>query len=355
MALSSGNVALHLAVEALGLRAGTGVLVPTMTFAATTEVVRYLGATPILVDCHTDTLNLDPADVDRKVADLRAGRLPVPLTGDADVEGILPVHVGGWMVSSDAMATTADRHGVWVVEDAAHAFLSAWSSREQEPWRRCGANTAQVTAFSLYANKPTTTGEGGVAVTDDDQLADRMRMMSLHGLSQNAWQRYGAEHCDYRIIAPGYKYNLTDIAAAIGIHQVRHGEELRRQREAIAQRYFETLGGLDEVELPVRPTSSRRHSWHLFPIRLRLDRLTIDRNQFIQELRERGIGSSVHWRPLHLHPYYQETFGWRPDHFPVATREWERLISLPLYPSMDFDACDRVSSTLRNIAKRCRR
>ena len=178
-------------------------------------------------------------------------------------------------------------------------------------WRRCGENTAAVTCFSFYANKTITTGEGGMAVTDDDQLAERMRQMSLHGLSHDAWKRYGGNSAwDYRIVAAGFKYNLTDIAAAIGIRQLRRAEEMRRQREAIARDFRRALADAEQIELPPEPPD-RIHSWHLFPIRLKLDRLAIDRNAFIEEIRRRGVGCSVHWRPLHLHPYYEETFGWR--------------------------------------------
>jgi perosamine synthetase len=227
-----------------------------------------------------------------------------------------------------AVATWARERGLWVVEDAAHAFPASWRSGPEAPWIRCGENTSTVACFSFYANKTITTGEGGMAITEDEKLAKRMRMMSLHGLSQDAWDRYsGGRSWDYRIVAPGFKYNLTDMAAALGIHQLARAEEMRREREAIASRFREELAGLEEIELPPAD-SDRIHSWHLFPIRLRLDRLSIDRNAFLDALKDAGVGCSVHWRPLHLHPYYQETFGWRPTDLPVATEVWERLISL---------------------------
>ncbi len=353
VAVNSCTAALHLAVEALNLGARQAVLVPTMTFAATAEVVRYQGAVPVLVDCDPVTLNMDLEDAAQKLKELRAGR--TPLDPKLEVVGIIPVHVGGLMLDMEQVQTFADSHGLWVIEDAAHAYPAAYRKRESEPWRRCGEDTSAVACFSFYANKTITTGEGGMAVTDDDDLAGRMRLMSLHGLSHDAWKRYaGNTAWDYRIVAPGYKYNLTDVAAAIGIHQVARAEEMRQQREALARCLRTTLCDLEAIDLPPEVTN-RIHSWHLFPIRLRLERLAIDRNTFMCEMREAGIGCSVHWRPLHLHTYYQEVFGWQPEHLPVATREWERLISLPLYPGMGGEDREYLTETLRRLCLQHRR
>jgi dTDP-4-amino-4,6-dideoxygalactose transaminase len=325
-----------------------GVLVPTMTFAATAEVVRYQGAIPILVDCVPGTLNMDLNDAERKMERVRNGSLPIGR--DVDVRGIMPVHVGGLMVNMDDVAELARRHDLWTVEDAAHAFPAAYQTNGQPAWRQAGEHTASVTCFSFYANKTMTTGEGGMAVTDDQQLADRMRCMSLHGLSKDAWNRFrtGASW-DYKIVAPGFKYNLTDIAAAIGIHQLERAEEMRKQRAAIARFYIERMSHIEEIELPPDPPD-RVHAWHLFSIRLHLDRLAMDRNTFIQELNRCGIGTSVHWRPLHLHPYYVDEFGWNAADFPVATREWERLVSLPLFPGMETDEMEYV---VKHVAEIC--
>jgi perosamine synthetase len=350
LAVNSCTAALHLAVEALGLHPGQAVLVPTMTFAATAEVVRYQGAVPLLVDCEPGTLNIDLADAARKIADLRAARTPLDPT--LEVVGILPVHVGGLMLDMDAVRAFAEERGLWLVEDAAHAFPAAYRGAADKPWRRCGEDTAAVTCFSFYANKTITTGEGGMAVTADDRLAARMRQMSLHGLSHDAWKRYsGNSAWDYRIVAPGFKYNLTDIAAALGNCQLRRAEEMRTERESIARHYLRAFAGLDRLELP--PDSADRiHSWHLFPIRLNLNKLSIDRNRFIEELRSRGIGCSVHWRPLHLHPYYAESFGWRPEHLPVASEQWTRIISLPLFPGMREEEVKHVVETVRALCCR---
>ena len=355
VALNSCTAALHLATEALGLAARQAVLVPTMTFAASAEIVRYPGALPVLVDCEPETLNLSLEDAQRKVDDLGSGRLPAALHRTGDLVGIIPVHVGGLMFDVAKLREFAERHGLWVVEDAAHAFPAAWRSRRDEPWQRCGERTADVTCYSFYANKTITTGEGGMAVTERDDLAERIRSQSLHGLSNDAWGRYTAKGSwDYRITAAGYKYNLTDVAAALGLRQLVRAESLRLERERIALRFIEHLGDVEEIELPRLP-ADRIHSWHLFQIKLRPERLSIDRDRFLAELRERGIGFSVHWRPLHLHPYYQETFGWRPEHFPVASAVWQRTISLPVFPAMSDEEAGSVTGAVREICRRFRR
>lgn len=352
VAVNSATAALHLAVEALGLKAGQAVLVPTMTFAATAEVVRYLGAIPVLVDCDPVTGNLDLDDASRKLGDLRAGRLSPRLPQDAKVVGIIPVHVGGMMIDMEAVGAWAAARKLWVVEDAAHAFPAAFRRSSRLKWRRCGENTSAVSCFSFYANKTITTGEGGMAVTEDSTLAERMRLMSLHGLSHDAWGRYsGGGSWDYRILAPGYKYNLTDIAAAIGIHQLARAEEMRLAREEVARQYREELAAIEELELPPNPPD-RIHAWHLFPIRLRLERLSVDRNRFMEELKKAGVGCSVHWRPLHLHPYYTKTLGWRKADLPVATALWPRLVSLPIFPRMRED---EIGTVVRAVVALCRR
>lgn len=355
VAVNSCTAALHLAVEALGVRPGDAVLIPTMTFAATGEVLRYMGAIPILVDCDPLTLNMNLEDAARKVADLRAGRLPGAIPRDAPLVGVIPVHVGGLMMDPAAVQAFADRERLWVIEDAAHAFPAAARPAADAPWRRCGEGTAAVSCFSFYANKTITTGEGGMAVTDDPALAERMRLMSLHGLSQDAWERYtGGRTWDYRIVAPGYKYNLTDVAAAIGIPQLARAEAMRLEREEIAGRYDRAFGEIDELGLPARD-GDRVHSWHLYPIRIHLDRLKIDRNAFIDGLKDAGVGCSVHWRPLHRHPYYETTFGWRPDALPVASEVWESLVSLPIFPGMREEESDFVIRTVASLCESNRR
>jgi len=351
VAVNSCTAALHLAVEALGLEHGHAVLVPTMTFAATAEVVRYCGAFPILVDCDAGTLNIDLEDAERKLTSM-GERLPYNGNSEPRPVGIMPVHVGGLMADIRALRAFATRHSLWMVEDAAHAFPAAWRMNETEAWQQCGEHTADVSCFSFYANKTITTGEGGMAVTDDAELEERIRLMSLHGLSKAAWSRYSTDGSwDYRILAPGYKYNMTDIAAAIGIHQAARAEEMRKDREKVAYRYINAFGSTAEMELPPVDTN-RIHSWHLFPIKLRLDTLDIDRDAFIQLLKLRGVGCSVHWRPLHLHPYYQKMFGWQPEDCPRATEVWERLVSLPIFPDMTEREMKYVVSVVKELCQK---
>lgn len=338
IALNSCTAAMHLALEALELRAGQGVLVPAMTFAATAEVVRYFDAVPLLVDCDpvTGLLDWDAAET----ALLRAQARGVA------VVGIIPVHVGGLMLDPDRLAAFAAEHQLWTVEDAAHSFPAA-AQRGDGSWLRCGEGTADVSCYSFYANKTLTTGEGGMATTNRADLAERMRLMSLHGLSKDAWGRYAGGPWDYRIVAAGFKYNLTDIAAALGRRQLARSETMRLAREAIARRYRAAFADVAALELPPAP-ADRLHAWHLFPVRLVLERLRVDRDTFVAQLRERGIGFSVHWRPLHLHPYY-ENLGWSPDDLPVATALFPRLVSLPLFPSMSTAEVDSVVAVVRAL------
>lgn len=347
VAVNSCTAALHLAVEALGLRPQQVVLVPTMTFAATAMAVCHQGAVPLFVDCDPVTCNLNLADAEKKLADLKKGR--VPLYAGLTPVGIMPVHVGGLMMDMEHVRDFARRHQLWIVEDAAHAFPAAYRAAEATSWRRCGENTADVSCFSFYANKTITTGEGGMAVTEDPRLADCMRRMSKLGLSSHICDRsFGNGSWDYQIVAPGFKYNLSDIAAALGIQQLRRSQELQRQREAIARKYLSSLADCEQIELPpLRP--DRIQSWHLFPIRLKLERLRIDRRRFLELLWERGVSCSVHWRPLHLHAYFQEIFGWRPEDFPVASEVWMRSLSLPLFPDMRAEEQSHVIAVIRDL------
>ncbi|MEM7587385.1 MAG: DegT/DnrJ/EryC1/StrS family aminotransferase, partial [Acidobacteriota bacterium] len=312
-------------------------------------------AVPILVDCDTETLNMSLADAERKLAEVRSGSLQ-RISGEASkVVGMVPVHVGGRMLDVAELQAFAERHRLWSVEDAAHAFPAAWRASEDAAWQRSGERTADVTCYSFYANKTITTGEGGMVVTESDELAERIRSLSLHGLSNDAWGRYTSKGAwDYRIVAAGYKYNLTDIAAALGIHQLARAEAMRREREEIALELIDSLAGADEIEIP-RVPENRIHSWHLFQIKLRLERLTLDRDAFLEELRSAGIGFSVHWRPLHLHPYYRDTFGWRPDDLPNATEVWRRTVSLPIFPGMSMEERGAVSEAVLEICRRFRR
>ena len=349
VAVNSCTAALHLAVEALGLTQGQAVLIPTMTFAATAEIIRYQGAIPILVDCDPITGNMCLKDAASKMEQLELDDLPNAMPDHLKVVGIIPVHVGGMMMSVEATQRFARDRDLWIVEDAAHAFPASCKD-DAAGWRRCGEATADISCFSFYANKTITTGEGGMAVTDNSKVADRMRLMSNHGLSNGSWERgLQPDSWDYKILAPGYKYNLTDIAAAIGIHQLKSAEEMRCKREELAHIYMKGFADVDEIELPYENREKRVHAWHLFPIKIKPERLSIERDEFMKALGEAGIGCSVHWRPLHLHPYYQSAFQWRPESFPVATSLWKRLISLPFYPTLSKKEATYVVDTVREI------
>lgn len=351
IAVNSCTAALHLALEAIGLQRGELVLVPTMTFAATAEVVRYFDAIPVFVDCDPVTLCMDPQALADTLASLSAGRAVAGITPPyGRVRTIIPVHYGGQMVDVDAIAATATRHELPVIEDAAHTLPAFYRAGASAPWRRVGT-TADITCFSFYANKCITTGEGGMAVTDRDDIAERMRLMSLHGMSKDAWKRFmGNGAWYYEIVAPGFKYNLTDVAAAIGLCQLEQVEQLWQARCEIARALREQLADVAELQLPVE-LPNRRHAWHLFAVQLDLSRLCIDRARFIDLLNERGIAASVHWMPLHMQPYYRQTFGYAADSFPVAAAVWPRLVSLPIFPGMTQEETAAVASAVKAIVR----
>ncbi|MDA9981413.1 DegT/DnrJ/EryC1/StrS aminotransferase family protein [Gammaproteobacteria bacterium] len=355
IALNSCTGALHLGILSLGIDASQAVLVPTLSFASAAQVVRETGAKPILVDCDPLNLNIDLTDADRKIAELGQGANVEAFPADLSITGIIPVHVGGLMSSPMEIQGFARRHQLWIVEDAAHAFPAAWQDPCTGNWKPCGEDTAHVTCYSFYANKTITTGEGGMAVTDNADLANRIRTMSLHGFSKDAWKRATTDlEWDYEIRSQGYKYNMSDVAAAIGLRQLKRSEEMRQRREDIAECYLSAFQDLDQIELPPNP-GNYIHSWHLFQIRLRLGNLLIDRDQFYRELKAHGIQSSVHWKPLHLHPLYREQYGWTPEQFPVATRVWKTLLSLPIYSSMSPGERNYVISVVRELCQRHRK
>jgi len=345
VAVNSCTAALHLSLEAIGLQRGELVLVPTMTFAATAEVVRYFDAIPVFVDCDETTMCLSPTAVRRTLESLATS---VAVAGVAPpfgkVRAVIPMHYGGQMVDVAAIRAIANEFGLAVIEDAAHTLPARFRENANSAWRAVGT-TADITCFSFYANKCITTGEGGMAVTDNEALADRMRLMSLHGLSKDAWKRYSPRSWYYEVVAPGFKYNLTDIASALGRAQLTRANALWQHRRALAERYVEALAHVPGVGLPTE-IANREHSWHLFPIRLDLDVWRQGRNAVIEQLKEVGVATSVHWQPLHLQPYYRETYGLTPGMFPVAESLWPRLISLPMFPSMTDEDIDVVVNAL---------
>jgi dTDP-4-amino-4,6-dideoxygalactose transaminase len=334
VAVNSATAALHLALKAVGVRERDEVIVPTMTFAATAEVVLYLGAKPVLVDCEPDTLNMDP------------GRLSAAVT--PRTKAIIPVHFAGQPCDMTNILRFAHAHELKVIEDAAHALPASYHSRMI-------GSIGDITCFSFYATKTITTGEGGMATTDNPDWAKKMRMLSLHGISHDAWNRYGAEGSwYYEILSLGYKYNLTDIAASLGLEQLKKCDALAAARRRIAEAYDAGFADLAEIRTPVcRP--GIQHAWHLYVIQLELERLTLDRRQFIEALREKNIGTSVHFTPLHLHPFYRRNFGYRPGDFANASSVYESIVSLPIYPKMTAADVDDVIAAVRNIVETHRR
>jgi dTDP-4-amino-4,6-dideoxygalactose transaminase len=325
VAVNSCTAAMHLALEAIGLESGDEVITTTYTFAATAEVVRYFGARPVLVDVDPTTLCIDPAKVEAAVT--------------SRTRAIIPVHIAGLAAAMDDIRAIAAPRGLKVVEDAAHALPTKYKGRMV-------GTLSEFTCFSFYATKTLTTGEGGMICTDNEAWAEHCRVMSLHGISRDAWKRYSAEGSwYYEIASPGFKYNLTDIAAAMGLVQLRKANRMRERRAQIAGRYTAAFQAIPELEPPPEAPADGQHAWHLYMLRLDLDRLSIGRAQFIEELKRLSIGTSVHFIPLHLHPYYRETYGYKPEDFPVAYREYQREVSLPIYSKMtDGDVQDVIDA-----------
>ncbi len=328
VALNSCTAALHLALEAIGLQEGDEVLVPTMTFAATAEVVTYFKAKPVLIDCLPTTLNMDPELIERAIT---------PRT-----KAVIPVHFAGQPCEMGSILEIARRHDLRVIEDAAHAFPASYKGKAI-------GSIGDYTCFSFYATKNITTGEGGMVTTDDPDQADRIRRMSLHGLSRDAWKRYTNQGSwYYDIVAPGFKYNLTDMAAALGLTQLHKAERFWKTRERYAALYAEGFRDLPEIT-PLMIHDDVQHAWHLYVIQLDLDRLRISRQAFIEGLQQKQIGCSVHFIPLHLHPYYRETGHYSRADFPVASQVFDRMVSLPLYSKMSEEDVHRTIQAVREL------
>lgn len=335
LAVSSCTAGLHLTLNAIGVGPGDEVITCTFTFAATAAVILHCGARPVLVDCLPDTLTIDPAQVEAAIT--------------SRTKAILPVHFAGHPCEMVEILAIARRHNIPVIEDAAHALPAAYHGQ------RVGT-LGDLAAFSFYAGKNITTGEGGMVTTDNDEYAERIAQRRLHGLDRDAWKRYTDQGSwYYEITYPGFKYNMTDINASLGIHQLRKCDRFHTVRNRYAALYLEGLGPLSEITLPtVQPEIE--HAWHLFPIRLNLESLTVGRDDFIELLRQEKIGTSVHFIPLHMHPYYRQMCGYRPQDFSHALSAFERIISLPLYPEMtEEDIRDVIRAVTKAVAAHRRR
>ena len=331
---NSATAGLHLALEALGIGAGDQVLTTPYTFTASAEVIRYLGADPVFADIDPRTFNLDPT-----AATAAAGRCE-------RLKALLPVHIAGQCCDMDALGTLAGKLRVPVLEDAAHAFPATFAGRPV-------GTLSEVTVFSFYATKTITTGEGGMVVSRDERLLRRVRTMRLHGIDRDVFDRYvsAAPQWYYEVVAPGFKYNMPDIAAALGIQQLKKARRFLERRIAIARTYSEALAGLP-LRTPVVARPADVHSWHLYIIQLELESLTIDRARFIELMAEQGVGCSVHFIPLHLQPYWRDRYNLKPDSFPVALDAYQRAVSLPIYTRMTDVDVERVIRAVRSIATR---
>ncbi len=328
VAVSSATAGLQLALEVAGVGRDDEVLIPTIAFASIANGVVHLGAKPVFVDVHPDTLNIDPVSCEARIG---------PRT-----RAIVPVHHGGHPCDMDQVLAIAAANDLAVIDDAAHALPASVGGRTV-------GTLGDLTCFSFYATKTVTTGEGGMVTTARADFAKRLRLLSLHGIDKDSWQRHGA--CDswrYEVVAAGYKFNMTDVAAALGIEQLARMDELRAARAHAAARYDLAFADLPEIEVPVI-REGRESSWHLYMIRLDVDALTIDRSGFMRALDRAGISTSVHFIPLHTQPYYRALRGDRPEDLPNAVAAFERIVSLPLFPGLTDDAIDRVVEAVRRV------
>ena len=337
LAVSSCTSALHLALVTLGIGPGDAVITTPMTFCSGVNVIEHVGARPILVDVEQDTLNIDATRVEEALKRLSKEREGVR------VKAILPVHLYGHACDMEALLWMAEEYGLEVIEDAAHALPAKYKGRMIGA--PVGASKVRVlSCYSFYATKNLTTGEGGM-LTGPPELVEEARIWGLHGMSRDAWKRYSSEGSwYYEVVRAGFKYNMTDMQAAIGLHQLKKLESFHARRREIVRRYNAAFSPLAEFQTPVeRPEVE--HAWHLYVLRLNLDCFELSRNRFIEELKARNIGTSVHFIPIHLHPYYRDRYGYRPEDFPVAYHEYQRIVSLPLSAKMsDQDVEDVIEA-----------
>jgi dTDP-4-amino-4,6-dideoxygalactose transaminase len=334
LALNSATGAMHVALAALGVGPGAVVITTALTFASGVHVIEQIGARPVLVDVEPDTLNIDPAQAARAARSLRSGER---------LAAFMPVHLYGHSCDRAALIELAQEHGCALVEDAAHSFPASYDGKMIGAGEDVGIPV--LTAFSFYANKNLTTGEGGM-LTGPANLVEEARLWSLHGMSRDAWKRYQGSHDSwyYEVIRPGFKYNMTDIEAALGIAQLPKIAGFGLRRAEIAARYNQAFQRLEALQIPAC-RSGIEHAWHVYALRLNLNKLKISRDEFIEELRRKNIAASVHFIPIHVHPYYRDKYGYRPNDFPVAYSEYQRLVSLPIYPTMlDRDIEDVIEA-----------
>lgn len=351
IAMNSCTAAMHVALEAIGTKRGDLIFIPALTFAAGAEVVRYFDAIPVFIDCD-ETFGMDPVKLETAIQSALNGQ---PVGGHkppyGELRAVMPMHYGGFPCKIEEIGAIAAKYNLPMIEDAAHCAFSELKTKDGS-WQFAG-RFGVVGTYSFYANKCITTGEGGMAVTDDDDIAARLRVMSLHGMSKDAWNRFSDKGSwYYEIIAPGFKYNMTDMAASLGVEQLKKAELYRQQRTKITSRFNEAFKDLPQLQLPPNSPETARHSWHLYAIRINLDALTIDRAKFIDELKERGVGTSVHWMPLPMNPYYREILDYHEGMYPVAESYWPRLVSLPVFPAMRDEEVEHVCASVREVCQK---
>ena len=343
LAVAHCTGALHLALFALGIGEGDEVITTPFTFTATAEVMAYLGAKPIFVDIEPNSLNIDPAKIEETLASNKLKR----------ARALLPVHFAGRACDMDRLQSIAERHGLKIVEDAAHA-LGSTLTMERRGKIKIGT-IGDLSCFSFYATKNITSAEGGMITTEDAALAEKIAVASLHGMDRDAWKRYDQSGSwYYEIHDVGFKYNLSDVHAAIGLAQLKRADDFMRRRTEIALAYNEAFRAEPSLEVPdLAPGLD--HAWHLYVLRLRTEQLKIGRNHFVEHLRERGVGVSVHCIPLHMMHFYQQRYGYRTGDFPVSEDVYSRCLSLPIYPAMSAEDRTYVIETVLTAAREYRR
>jgi len=328
IAVNSCTAALHLSLLAIELKADDEVILPTMTFTATAEVITYFNAKPVFIDCDPDTLLMDPEKIEEKIT--------------KKTKAIMGVHYAGQPCDINKILKIAKKHNLKVIWDAAHALPTTYKNKSI-------AKFSDLTCFSFYVTKTITTGEGGMITTNNKTYAEKIRIASLHGMSRDAWKRYQkGGSWFYEIVMPGFKYNLTDIASSIGLEQLKKCSDFKNEREKIATDYNKAFDNIDEIKtLKIMPYGTT--AWHLYPIQISLEKLTLSRNEFIDELTKKGIGSSVHFIPLHMQPYWKKTYKLQDSDCPVASHVYDRMLSLPIYQGMKQSSIKAVIKSVIEI------
>ena len=333
LAVNSATSGLHLALEAIGVGAGDAVITTAYTFTATAEVIRYLGADPILVDIDPQTFNIDPELIRQEISK------------NDNVKAIIPVHFAGQACEMDEILAIAKEYDIKVVEDAAHALPTTYKGTTI-------GSISDITVYSFYVTKTIATGEGGMITTENKDYLARMKTMRLHGINRDVFDRYTSDKPSwfYEVVEPGFKYNMTDVAASIGIHQLKKARDFQQRRAWIADKYNQAFGDLP-ITTPHVKRPEDKHAWHLYVLQLDLASITVDRDKFIELMVEQGIGTSVHFIPLHLHPYWRDKYNYQADDFPVALDVFTRAVSLPIYPKMTDADVDRVITAVKTVCQ----